>query len=169
MNLYFWGYEKMDGIYLLLGTNQGDKPANIKHCLMLIERYLGPITKKSSLYRTDAWGGITKDYFLNMVVCVNTEVTPHLILDQIKKIEGDIGRVRFEKWGDRIIDVDLLYYYDEVIITEDLQVPHPEIQNRLFTLVPLVEIASEQIHPLLQKTNRMLLETCPDELQVELA
>ena len=158
----------MDGIYLLLGTNLGDKFSNLQRARSGVEKSIGPIVKQSSVYRTDAWGVEGQDDFLNQVVKVRSLFSPERILDEILMIEKSMGRVRRGKWGERVIDIDLLYYYDRIVQTDRLEVPHGQLQNRNFTLVPLVEIAATEIHPVFQKTQKQLYELCGDKLQVVL-
>ena len=158
----------MDGIYLLLGTNLGDKFLNLQRSKIGVEELIGTIVKQSSVYKTAAWGIENQDDFLNQVIKIESKLSPGQMLDKIFQIEKSMGRVRLGKWEERIIDIDLLYYYDRIIQTSRLQVPHPELQNRNFTLAPLVEIAEAEIHPILQKTQRELYELCGDKLEVEL-
>lgn len=166
VNLYFWGMKMMDGVYLLLGTNLGDRMANLNKALLEISSRIGRVRKQSSVYETDAWGKTDQAAFLNMVVSVDTLLSPLQILEQISLIEQAIGRVRVEKWRERVIDIDLLYHGSLVVDLPNLQVPHPEIARRRFTLVPLNEIASEFMHPIFLKTQHQLLAVCEDTLSV---
>ncbi|MCG8317882.1 MAG: 2-amino-4-hydroxy-6-hydroxymethyldihydropteridine diphosphokinase [Cytophagales bacterium] len=156
----------MDGIYLLLGTNLGNKPLNLQRGKTGVEELMGAIIKQSSVYRTAAWGIENQHSFLNQVVKIKSELSPEQILEKIFMIEKSMGRVRQGKWSERIIDIDLLYYYDRIIDTHQLQVPHRELQNRNFTLVPLVEIAANEIHPVFHKTQKELHKLCKDRLEV---
>lgn len=156
----------MEGIYLLLGTNLGDKKANLNKALLEIASRIGKIKEQSSVYETDAWGKTDQAAFLNMVVSVDTSLNPLQVLEHINLIEQALGRVRVEKWRERIIDIDLLYYGNMVIDLPHLKVPHPEIAHRRFTLVPLNEIASEFLHPIFHKTQNQLLDACQDPLAV---
>lgn len=156
----------MNQCYLLLGTNIGDKNHNLLQARELIMKRIGQITKPSAIYQTSAWGKEDQDDFLNQVLAVQTNRSPEQLLAECLEIERDLGRVRFEHWGERLIDIDILYYEDEVITSQRLTVPHPEIQNRKFTLVPLVEIAPEYVHPKMNQTNRELLGLSTDELEV---
>lgn len=158
----------MDGIYLLLGTNLGDKLLNLQRSKIEVEESMGKIVIQSSIYKTAAWGIENQDDFLNQVIKIESKLSPEQMLDKIFLIEKSMGRVRLGKWEERVIDIDLLYYYDRIIQTSRLQVPHPELQNRNFTLAPLVEIAEAEIHPIFQKTQRQLYELCGDKLEVEL-
>ncbi|SMD32397.1 2-amino-4-hydroxy-6-hydroxymethyldihydropteridinediphosphokinase [Reichenbachiella faecimaris] len=156
----------MSQCHLLLGTNIGDKKHNLLQARELIIARIGKIIKPSAIYQTSAWGKEDQDDFLNQVLAIETEQSPEVLLGKCLDIEKDLGRVRFEHWGERLIDIDILYYGDQVITSQRLTVPHPEIQNRRFTLVPLVEIAPEYKHPKMNQTNKDLLGLCTDPLEV---
>jgi 2-amino-4-hydroxy-6-hydroxymethyldihydropteridine diphosphokinase len=158
----------MKGIYLLLGTNQGDREKNLGDAQSLLaERGIAAL-RVSSLYETAAWGIEDQPGFLNQVMEVSTDLSAIELLKTILAVELEMGRVRIQKWGERLIDIDILYYQDEVIDLPELKVPHPEMPNRRFTLVPLVELAAEAVHPVLQKTQQELLDVCPDPLSVHI-
>ena len=156
----------MSGIYLLLGTNLGDRTANLARVRELLVGNRVPIVKESLIYETAAWGIEDQPAFLNQVLEIETSKTPAKLLELTKAIEEDMGRVRKEKWGERLIDIDILYYGDTVIDKKNLQIPHPEIQNRRFTLKPMVAIAADFIHPVLKKNQQALLHECKDNLEV---
>jgi 2-amino-4-hydroxy-6-hydroxymethyldihydropteridine diphosphokinase len=156
----------MNGCFLLLGTNLGDKFNHLSQAKLLLENRVGELAKCSSIYQTSAWGKENQENFLNQVLHFKTTLPPEDLLNVCLAIEKELGRVRFEKWGERLIDIDILYYNDLVLNQPELIIPHPEIQNRKFTLVPLVELAAESIHPLLNKSNVQLLEMCNDPLEV---
>ena len=156
----------MDGIFLLLGTNKGDKNSNLEVSMSLLQRK-ATLKTKSSLYETAAWGKTDQPSFLNQVIEVNTEQTPEELLEFILSIELEMGRIRKEKWGERLIDIDILYYGTKVVHIENLSIPHPEIQNRRFTLAPLVEICPTFVHPIFGKTQKQLLQACEDPLPVK--
>ena len=158
----------MQGIYLLLGTNLGDRQANLERAIQLIEAKGITVTRTSSIYETAAWGIEDQPGFLNQVTQVETELPAGKLLQVLLAIEIEMGRVRIQKWGERLIDLDILYYHDQVIDQKDLQVPHPGIPDRRFTLVPLVELAADAVHPVNGKTQADLLEACPDTLEVTL-
>ncbi len=157
----------MNGKYLLLGSNLGDRLANISSARTGIAGRIGRIISSSSIYETKAWGYQNQPDFLNQVVGVETGMEPEEILGRINDIENELGRKRYARWRERMIDIDLLYYDDKVINTPDLHIPHPEIPNRRFTLIPLCEIAAEEIHPVLKKTQLELLDETEDDLQVK--
>jgi 2-amino-4-hydroxy-6-hydroxymethyldihydropteridine diphosphokinase len=153
-------------VFLLLGTNLGDRRKNLMDASLAIEARVGAITLRSSIYETDAWGIETQPSFYNQVVALSTFLEASEVLEQVLSIEHTMGRLRNEKWGERIIDIDVLFYGSQIIDTDKLVVPHPEIQNRMFTLVPLEELAPEFLHPKLQRTIRELLDDCADPLSV---
>lgn len=163
-NFYFW--HRMEGIYLLLGTNLGDREANLAQARTELEARVGDIVVASPLYATAAWGITEQPDFLNQVLCIDTHLAPELLLQTLLQIEADMGRVRKVKWGERLIDLDILYYHNQVIQQERLTIPHPGIPNRRFTLIPLVDIAPQGIHPVLGLSQLALLQQCPDPLEV---
>lgn len=156
----------MSRCFLLLGTNLGDKSQNLLTANEQIVSKIGNLISISSIYHTSAWGKEDQGDFLNQVLAINTSLTPSEVLSFCLNIEKEMGRVRFEKWGERLIDIDILYYDQQTIKEKNLIVPHQELQNRKFTLVPLIEIAPDFIHPIYNKTNQELLETCDDSLEV---
>lgn len=156
----------MSQCFLLLGTNIGDKAHNLLQARGYINERIGEILKPSAIYQTSAWGKEDQDDFFNQVLCVQTVLSPMGLLGECLAIEKDLGRVRFERWGERLIDIDILYFENEVIETADLKVPHPELQNRRFTLIPLVELAPDYTHPKMNQTNKDLLAQCTDPLEV---
>jgi 2-amino-4-hydroxy-6-hydroxymethyldihydropteridine diphosphokinase len=156
----------MSGIFLLLGSNLGDRSGHLERAIGLIGSRCGPVTAFSRVYRTAAWGKTDQPEFLNQAIAVETKLLPHHLLSMVLEIEKELGRERFEKWGTRVIDIDILLYNHQVIRSRDLVLPHPQLENRRFALTPLVEIAGKVVHPLLGKTMIELLESCPDHLQV---
>lgn len=159
----------MKGIYLLLGTNLGDRAKNLEVARNLMLEQGIAVKAISSVYETAAWGIEEQPGFLNQVLEVATDLSPEALLKTLLAIELEMGRVRIQKWGERLIDIDILYYQDKVIDKPKLKVPHPEIPNRRFTLVPLVELAAEEVHPVLGKTQEELLAVCPDRLEVRMS
>lgn len=149
-----------------MGTNLGDKDQNLRKALDEIETRIGKILKRSAIYETAAWGKTDQAPFLNMVIMLKSKLTPVQILHKIQALEKEMGRIRVEKWKERIIDIDILYINGLVVHTAELTVPHPEISNRRFTLAPLNEITPDFIHPVLGKTQSQLLQECPDTLPV---
>jgi 2-amino-4-hydroxy-6-hydroxymethyldihydropteridine diphosphokinase len=153
-------------VYLLLGSNLGNRHQLLDAAQKHISEHIGNITQTSGLYETAAWGKTDQPAFINQVVEVDTDISPKELLHIIQDIENQMGRIRYEKWGERIIDIDILYYNDLAMEEENIKIPHPEIGNRKFTLAPLVEIAADYLHPILRKTNRELLAACTDPLAV---
>lgn len=157
-----------EGIYLLLGSNMGDKRLQLAAAIQKISRN-NRVIKCSEIYETAAWGNPNQPSFYNQVIQIKTTFEPIDLLDHLLNTEEEMGRVREEKWGERIIDIDILYYNDRIIETDKLSIPHPEIQNRRFTLIPLIEIAPEYQHPILRKNQKELLDACDDHLEVTFA
>ncbi|MBA4139046.1 MAG: 2-amino-4-hydroxy-6-hydroxymethyldihydropteridine diphosphokinase [Segetibacter sp.] len=158
----------MNNVYLLTGGNLGDRLVNLQKAFMLIDEMAGSVIKKSSIYETAAWGITNQPSFLNQVLFCTTQLTAVQLLQTILLIEKQMGRERLEKLGPRIIDIDILFYNDEVIDLPELKVPHPEITNRRFVLEPLHEIAPDYIHPVLKRSIADLLKDCPDPLEVKM-
>jgi 2-amino-4-hydroxy-6-hydroxymethyldihydropteridine diphosphokinase len=158
----------MEGIYLLLGSNLGEKKENLINAIKLLDSYQIKVVKRSSLYETAAWGKTDQASFFNQVIQIETLLEPQLLLNTILSIEIKLGRVRKEHWGARLIDIDILYFNNIIIDTPDLKIPHPGIPSRRFTLIPLVEIAEEFIHPIYLQNQQTLLQNCADLLAVQL-
>ncbi len=152
----------MQNIYLLLGTNEGDRRANLAKAIELCNKWAGRVSKLSSIYETAPWGKTDQSAFLNQAIRVESELPAQTLLEQLKDIEKEVGRVSTEKWGPRVIDIDIIFYGSEVIQQPKLLVPHPYLPVRRFALLPLAEIAGEFVHPVLKKTVNELLEECPD-------
>ncbi len=157
----------MQNVYLLLGSNLGDSKKYISDSVDIIQKRIGIIIQKSSLYQTESWGNTDQPDFINQVILINSELSPEEVLKEILSIETELGRRRHEKWGSRIIDIDILFYGDQVVKTDDLTVPHPFLHLRKFTLMPLCEISPELIHPTLNKSASELLRDLDDELSVK--
>ncbi len=157
----------MPTTYLLLGSNEGDSRANIDRAIALLQHNCGPIVARSPLYRTAAWGLEDQPDFLNMALAIDTALSPALLLENTQNIEQQMGRQRSVKWGQRTLDIDILFYGNELIDIPGLKVPHPYIQDRRFALAPLADIAPDFVHPRLHKTISQLLASCPDPLPVE--
>ena len=154
-------------IFLLLGTNMGDRKINLKRAIFQIEKLVGTINEESSVYQTAAWGKLDQPEFYNQVIEVESSLSAIELLEIILGIEVKLGRERKEKWSERLIDIDILLIGNEIIQTERLNVPHPQLANRKFTLIPLVEIASDVVHPVLKKNMAELLAACSDSLTVK--
>lgn len=157
----------MAKVYLLTGGNVGDSLKTLERANGLIQEKVGTIIKSSSVYKTAAWGKTDQDDFLNQVLQTNTTLSPIGLMDILLDIEMELGRKRLEKYGPRIIDLDILFYDDLIINSDRLTIPHPQIQNRRFVLEPLNELEPELVHPLLKKSISKLLEECQDLLEVK--
>lgn len=155
-------------IYLLLGSNLGNRQLLLKNAIDLIDQKVGDVFAQSAVYETAAWGKTDQPGFLNVAIGVQTKLTPLEVLDSVLQIETKLGRVREEKWGSRLIDIDIIFYEDEVIqITDRLIIPHPEMQYRKFVLQPLSDIASDFIHPVTQQNIAQMLSHLSDTLAVK--
>lgn len=154
-------------VYLLLGGNLGDKSAIFSGAQAKLSEKIGKITTRSAVYETEPWGFESEDIFWNQVLELETSLSPEEILKQTQQIEMELGRIRNKRqYVSRLIDIDILFYGDQIIRQKNLIVPHPRLQERRFTLVPLCEIAPQLMHPVLQKTMKQLLEECTDQLKI---
>lgn len=154
-------------VYLLLGSNLGDRKALLLEAIRRIAHTVGELSASSSFYETAAWGKEDQPSFLNIAVSLQTLMSAHEVLERVLQIEEDLGRTRAERWGARLIDIDIILYSDEVISDGDrLQVPHPRMQERKFVLEPLTEIAGDVIHPLFHQTISTILCLLKDNLEV---
>jgi len=149
----------MSHVYLSLGTNLGNKRGNLLRAMDDIAEKIGRVSAISSIYETKPWGFKSKNDFLNMVICVETLLSPVEILSITQSIEKTIGRKQktIHSYQDRLIDIDLIAYGDLIIQTESLQLPHPLFHQRLFVLEPFNEIAPDFVHPVLHKKVKELL------------
>ena len=159
--------QSMNKAYLLIGGNEGDRLDFLNTARGYISVFLGEIVTQSSVYETAAWGNTEQPNFLNQVLFIQTSLSPGVLMSNILIIERKMGRVRNQKYGPRTIDIDILFYNDEIINLPELKIPHQEIQNRKFVLVPMNEIAGEFVHPVFRKTIQTLLKECKDELNVK--
>lgn len=158
---------QMKRVFLLLGSNIGNKKDVIITAIRQINSNAGYVVQTSALYETAPWGIEEQDLFLNAVIEIDTQLPPTRLLSTLLEIEKQLGRTRLvPKFGPRVIDIDIILYRDEVVNDDDLTIPHPAMSQRRFTLVPLAEIAPELTHPVLHKSIAQLLEECPDELAV---
>ncbi|WP_431292143.1 2-amino-4-hydroxy-6-hydroxymethyldihydropteridine diphosphokinase [Pedobacter sp. P26] len=154
--------------YLLLGGNLGNREANLKKAIELLNDKIGKVIAISSLYETAAWGKTDQPAFLNQAVALQTNLSALEVLDLALSIEQELGRVRKDKWGERLIDIDLILFGNEIInIPDKLQVPHPHMQDRKFVMEPLAEIAPEVIHPVLGETILSISRNIDDPLEVK--
>jgi 2-amino-4-hydroxy-6-hydroxymethyldihydropteridine diphosphokinase len=159
---------KMNTVYLIIGGNKGDRKSNLAEAIRLLANRVGDVLLKSSLYETAAWGNENQPAFYNQVLLLQTVLSPTALLSEILQIEQLLGRIRNEhKWMERTMDIDILYYNDEIINKVNLTIPHPYISERKFVLLPLCEIAANYVHPVLFSTNSQLLTNCTDKLDVK--
>lgn len=158
--------KKYINIYLGLGSNMGDRAANLRMANALIDKHIGKIAKRSHVYETQPWGKPEQDWFLNQCVMANTTLQPRDLLEAIGRIEREMQRERKEKWGPRTIDIDILLYGRRVVRDKGLEIPHPELPNRAFVLIPLMEIAPSLEHPTLKRAIDELYMECRDPSEV---
>jgi len=163
----------MSSVFLILGSNSGNSLETLEKARVLIAERVGAIADLSPIYRTEPWGFECADWFYNQVLRCETSLLPEEVLNTVLGIETDLGRTRVSTalnervvYESRIIDIDILYYNDEIISTENLQIPHKHIQDRRFVLMPLCDIAPEFVHPVLKKTSLELLYNCEDRCVV---
>lgn len=164
------GKIKLNKVVLALGGNKGNVNETFKKAIGLIKTNIGLVSKSSSLYKTAAWGVTNQPDFINQIIVVETKMSPTELLGICMKIETLLGRTRNSenRWKERVIDIDILFYNNEIILLPNLEIPHPEIENRKFILVPLVEILPNFIHPKLKKSIKSILNNCSDTLKVVL-
>ncbi len=169
--MYFCAFKfvKMSRAILLLGGNMGNRINLLSEACSLIDEEIGRIIKSSSVYETEPWGFSSDMPFLNQVVIVESELSPNEMLDEIHRIESQLGRERnLSGYESRTIDVDILFYDNLMVNESHLIIPHPKLHNRRFTLLPLAEIAGEYIHPVLNERLDVLAEECSDTSKVDL-
>lgn len=158
--------KKTEITYLLTGANLGDRFGTLEKANQLIEERIGKVTATSHFYETAAWGVDDQPDYLNQALEMETVLSPADILKEIHLIEEELGRVRKTKWGSRTIDIDILFYGDKILETNDLTLPHPRLHRRNFALIPMLDLAPELVHPVFNKSVEELYWECEDELEV---
>jgi len=158
--------DKANIVYLSLGSNKVDRKAFIARALVLLQESGVEVIRSSSFYRTAPWGNKDQDWFLNIAIKANTNLSPFELLRLCKAVEVKAGRTASEKWGPREIDIDILYFNDLQMQSEELEIPHPFLYNRLFVLLPLKEIAPDWVDPINDIPIDELIDTCKDESRV---
>ena len=157
----------MNKVYLLIGGNVGNRVQNLQKAVELIDAGCGKITQQSPLYETAAWGKTDQPAFLNQALELHTHLTAPALMTALLQAEEAMGRKRGEKFGPRIIDMDILLFNHDIINSDHITVPHPQLANRRFALQPLADIAAAYVHPVLNKSIAGLLADCPDQLPVK--
>jgi 2-amino-4-hydroxy-6-hydroxymethyldihydropteridine diphosphokinase len=143
--------------YISIGSNLGDREENCRQAIKLIEKNGIAVKKQSSMNETEPWGIKDQPKFINMAVEVEMDKKPEELLMILKEIEKEIGRTETTKWGPRVIDLDILFYDDLILKTDNLEIPHPLLHEREFVLKPLCEIAPDKKHPVTGKTVKEML------------
>lgn len=158
----------MNTAMLISGSNEGDRQAQLRQARQLLEQEAGELLRYSGVYETAAWGREDMPPHLNQVLVLATPLDALTLLHKIHLIESRLGRTRQERWGLRTIDIDILFFNQDILRQDMLQIPHPRLQDRRFVLIPLAEVAPDFIHPGLKKSITTLLQECKDNLSVEL-
>jgi 2-amino-4-hydroxy-6-hydroxymethyldihydropteridine diphosphokinase len=174
----------MKEIFILLGSNRGDRMDYMARAMQMISTNVGAVLKKSAVYETEPWGFKDSTPFLNQVIEIETNLSPAELLEQLLTIEARLGRIRpfggcgcstsanqqaETAYAGRTIDLDILFYGNKLVFTDDLMIPHPRLHERRFSLIPLNEMVPDLIHPLLKKKISQLLLECHDKTKVDLS
>lgn len=164
-------YASMVDCYVLYGSNVGNKSEIFDQAFCLINNRCGDVVALSSAYESEPWGFDADEWFLNRLMIVRTELSPDDIMDVLLDIESLLGRVRHPEskgYASRKIDLDILYYGDEIVNDDKVIAPHPRLHLRRFVLLPMCEVAPDFVHPVFHLTQTELLESCPDKSEVKL-
>ena len=152
----------MNIVFLQLGSNLGKRELLLQDAIAAIEDRVGEVVEKSKVYESTPWRMEGQENYLNQIVKVKTELLADDVLFTILDIEKELGRIRIEKWGERLIDIDIIFYNDSIIETAQLCVPHKHMHERMFVLAPLHNIAPDMVHPKYNKTVDELMQMCKD-------
>lgn len=156
----------MNNYYLHLGSNKGNRMSFLTDAMTHISKNIGEIKEQSSIYQTEPWGKKDQDEFLNLAIKVESKLEPKELLPALKNIEITMGVEKREKWGPRIIDIDILYCNDLILNEDELVIPHPHIYERNFVLIPLMEIAGDYLDPVKGISIEEIFDMCKDESEV---
>ncbi len=157
----------MNTAVILLGTNKGDMQLNLENAKKHVSDEVGKIFEVSSIYKTDPWGNKDQADFLNQIIVVSTALNASELIKTLLEIESQMGRERKVKWEPRLIDLDIIYFNDDIIQEPNLTIPHKHLHERRFVLKPLAEILPDMVHPVFGKKNKELLEALTDGLNVQ--
>ena len=160
-----------ESAFVLLGSNLGDRELLVNQACKMIGERCGEIVAKSRLYESEPWGFKSEHWFLNQVVKIETALSPDVLMQELLKIEKELGRdrsVQHKGYVSRPMDLDILYFGNEIIDTQIISVPHPHLHQRRFTLLPLCDMAPDYVHPIMKKTNLQLLDECQDAGKVHI-
>ena len=159
--------EYMNKVFFQLGSNLGNREQLLMEAISLISKEIGEVIISSPIYESSPWRVDGQDNYLNQVIHIKTKFSSTEILTKALDIEARLGRLRVEKWGERLIDIDIIFFNDEIIETSDLCIPHKHMHERNFVLVPLNDIAPFFIHPKYNKTVSQLLNESKDIEKIE--
>ena len=152
----------MNIVFLQLGGNLGNREQLLKDAILAVENRVGNIIDLSKVYESAPWRVEGQNNYLNQIIKVKTTLLAREVLSTVLNIEKQLGRIRLEKWGERLIDIDIIFYNNSIIETPELCVPHKHLHERMFVLTPLCDIASKMVHPKYNKTIEELLQECND-------
>lgn len=153
-------------VFLLLGSNIGNKKTQLENAIQLIRKLCGTVKRVSSTYQTEPWKVEGQEDYLNVAIELETTHTPDTLLKQIKQIEKALGRQSREKWAPREIDIDILFFGRKVIKQKELQIPHPHMHERNFAILPMMELSPDFVHPTLNMSMEDLYEKSTDQNEV---
>ena len=156
----------MNVAYLQLGSNIGDRLKELSSAVNCIKEEIGNVLSVSKIYQSTPWRVEGQENYLNQIIKIETNLSSNELLKGVLLIENNLGRIRIEKWGERLIDIDIIFYNDDIIETIDLCIPHKHMHERNFVLVPLNELAPLYVHPKYKRTVNQLLNETKDNEQV---